>query len=108
MTKLSARPDYEALDEHGSPYLRKARIIAELDASARRAAVNAALPVIARKLELSPVGALTMGLPVYTAFGLKPAQARRHSQAPLLLTTAIDLSLDLVPLYKAAEPEQTK
>ncbi len=105
MSKRLARPEYEALNDQGYTYLREAREIGELDVSERRAAINAAVPVISDKLGLAPVAPLSSGLPVYTAFGLKPGQAKRHSEAQLLLTKGIDLSLDLVPIYLPAKPQ---
>lgn len=96
------RPPYEALDTHGRPHVREARIISELPHESRQLALAEALPVIGKKLGLTPVTKLAFGLPVYSAFGLSNKEATHGRDVRLLNTQACDLSLDLVPSY---EPE---
>lgn len=91
--------DYEALDQHGSPYIRPARIISELPWVQRKAALTNALPQIGKIVDLEPKQHLSFGLPVYKAFGLNAKEARKHPQASLLKLSGANISLDLVPGY---------
>lgn len=99
---MNPRPPYEALDTDGRPLVREARIISELPHERRLAALVEALPVIGKKLGLTPATKLAFGLPVYNAFGLNNKEATHGRDVHLLNTQACDLNLDFVPSY---EPE---
>lgn len=97
---MNPRPPYEALDTDGRPHVREARIISELPHECRHAALAEALPVIGKKLGLTPATKLAFGLPVFIAFGLNNKEASHGRDVRLLNTQACDLSLDFVPSYQ--------
>lgn len=96
------RPEYEALNARGYPYMREARVVGELPLADRRPALDAALAAVSKSLGMPALKALSFGLPVFEAFGLNRREAGRHEQAALLLTPGADLSLDFVPAYTSA------
>jgi hypothetical protein len=94
------RPDYEALDGNGLPYVRKANIVGELATpEARGAALASATIEVAKILNSPATRRIPFGGPVFIAFGLTRPQAKNHPQATLLLTFGDDLSLDYCPEY---------
>lgn len=94
------RPNYEALDGQGLPYVRPARVISELPSSdARRNALDSATLDIAKRLQSLAIRQIGFGTPVFIAFGLTRQQAKVHEQAKLLLTMGCDLSLDFCPEF---------
>ena len=98
------RPDYEALDANGFPYIRKARIIGELpNAKDRLQALSTATPKVAAALGIKAKKTINFGTPVHMAFGLTRQQAKHHALSALLLTTGENLSLDFV-FGPVAEP----
>lgn len=89
------RPDYEALNVQGLPYVRTARVVAELPTpEARSTALNSATQEIAERLQAAAQRKIGFGTPVFVAFGLTRPQAKVHEQAKLLLTMGGDLPLD--------------
>lgn len=94
------RPDVEALDGHGLPYVRQAKIVGELPTpNARLAALDSGTLEGAKILNLAAVRRIPFGGPVFIAFGITRPQAKNHPKAQLLLTTGYDLSLDYCPEY---------
>lgn len=94
------RPQYEALDRQGIPYVRPAQVVAELPTpEARSSALEAATQEIAKRLRATAQRRIGFGVPVFVAFGLTRPQAKVHEQAKLLLTMGADLSLDFCPDY---------
>jgi hypothetical protein len=98
----SKRPDYEALDAQGYPYMREAKVVGELPLADCRPALDAALAPVSNALGMPALKALSFGLPVLEAFGINHREAARHEQAKLLLTQGTNLSLDFVPSYTSA------
>lgn len=89
------RPNYEALDAHGRPYLRPARLVGELPtAEARAIALQSATQVASQILGIKAVRRIPFGGPVFIAFGLSKPEAKKHAQSKLLLTIGESLSLD--------------
>lgn len=94
------RPDYEALDAAGLPFVRPAKIIAELPTpEVRAAALDSATQSVAKQLNSVAQRRIGFGTPVHVAFGMTRQQAKNHPQAKLLLTLGESLSLDLCPEY---------
>lgn len=92
------RPDYEALDRQGFPYVRPAQVVAELPTpEARGTALESATQEIAKRMQTTAQRRIGFGTPVFAAFGLTRPQAKVHEQAKLLLTMGGDLSLDYCP-----------
>lgn len=99
-TQRVKRPDYEALNGQGLPYIRPARIVGELPTpEARLAALDSATHAIAKRLGITALRRIGFGSPVHVAFGLTRPQARNHAMASLLLTAGDDISLDHCPEY---------
>lgn len=93
------RPTYEALDQHGRPFMRPARIVAELPTpAARLAACEEATDAIAQLLGCVVPRRISFGLPVYAAFMTAP-EAKKHAQRKLLETRGCDVSLDHCATY---------
>jgi hypothetical protein len=68
------RPDYEALDGQGLPYVRAAKIVGELPTpECMMAALNEASEALARKLGLTAHKTISFGAPVHLA--VQPDQA---------------------------------
>ena len=96
----SKRPDYEALDGVGLPYVRSALVVGELPLVQRMQALDAATESVAALTGLKAVKSIHVGAPVFLAFeGMNRARAKNHPAAQLLLTMGDDVSLDLVPAY---------
>lgn len=94
------RPDYEALDGQGLPYVRPARVVGELPSPEERfVALESATQEVAKLLQINAQRRIPFGGPVFVAFGLTRPQAKNHAQAQLLLTTGDSLSLDYCPEY---------
>ena len=94
------RPDYEALDGHGLPHVRQAKIVGELPTpNARMAALDSATLEVAKVLNTTAARRIPFGGPVFVAFGFTRQQAKNHHEAKLLLTAGDDLSLDYCPEY---------
>ncbi len=94
------RPDYEALDAQGLPYLRAAKTVGELPTPESRAAALAeASQALGDKLGLTVHKTISFGAPTHLAFNMTRAQAKNHAQASLLLTKGEGLSLDHCPTY---------
>jgi hypothetical protein len=98
----NSRPDYEALDAQGYPYMREAKVVGELPLADRRPALDAALAAVSNSLGMPARKALSFGLPVFEAFDLNRREAGRHEQAALLMTQGVNLSLDYIPAYALA------
>lgn len=95
-----SRPNYEALNVQGLPYIRPARVVAELPTpGARGIALASATQEIAKRLQAVAQRRIGFGTPVFVAFGLTRPQARVHEHANLLLTTGGELSLDYCPEF---------
>lgn len=92
-------PDYEALNSHGSPYVRPATLIGELPISDIPPALQSATACLAMLVERPQLRTIAFGTPAYEAFGLTRAQARAHPQAALLLTKGDSLPLRRCPDY---------
>lgn len=93
------RPNIEALNHQGYPYIRPARSIGELPSrDARIAALDSATATIAKLIGLAPERRIPFGLPAYSVFMTRP-EAVKHPHAKLLLTPADQLTLDLCPEY---------
>ena len=94
------RPDYEATDSLGIPFIRKANLIGELpDLAARASALQEATATLAKILGLTAKSAVKFGTPVFCAFGLNRNVAKRHPHSTLLLKQGHELSLDLCASY---------
>lgn len=94
------RPNYEALDGQGLPYIRQARVVGELPTpSDRLVALASASKTLAGRLHLQLHQSIRFGTAVHLAFGLTRQQAKQHSEAKLLLTRGDDISLDQCPEY---------
>jgi hypothetical protein len=94
------RPDYEALDGQGLPYVRTAKIVGELPTpECRTAALKEASEALGRKLGLKVHRTISFGTPSHLAFNMTRPQAKNHAEARLLLTKGEDLSLDHCPTY---------
>jgi len=97
------RPDYEALDTQGFPYIRAARVVGELPTPEERgAALQAATVEISDRLQLKAQKEICFGTPVHLAFGMTRQQAKNHPQAELLLKKGDEVPLDFCPLYERA------
>jgi len=83
---------YEAFGPQGE-HIRDAREIGELPNEMRAQASEAAAQGIARLLSVEPPARILAGVPVYVAFGMRPADAKRHAHAALLLTLGTHVSL---------------
>ncbi|MDO9236193.1 MAG: hypothetical protein Q7U28_09210 [Aquabacterium sp.] len=95
------RPQYEALDVQGLPYLRLARVVGELPTpDVRLAALVEATAAIAEKTGLNVVKRIPFGAPVFTAFeGMNRPKAKHHVEFQLLLTMGDEVSLDYCQSY---------
>jgi len=83
---------YKAFGEQGE-YVRNARVIAELPIEMRKPALQEASQGIGKLLGLSPIHSIYYGEPVYEAFGIRRADAKKHEQADLLLSLGERVSL---------------
>lgn len=102
---MITRPDYEALDAQGLPYVRPARTIHELPSPEdRMAACASATAVVERQLGQTATRRIPFGAPVYTAFMTRP-EAKKHRDSALLLTLGCDLPLSLCPEYAPVSSE---
>ncbi len=104
MTK-KIRPDYEASDSMGFPYVRKARVIGELATSETKDALVEATSAIAKLINVEASGIIKYGTPAFLVFGMNRNVAKRHAQADLLLTCGCDLSLDFCESFEPASSE---
>jgi hypothetical protein len=84
---------YEAFGERGE-CVRDAQVIGELPWELRREASEHAARNIAQMLDLAAPEQILAGVPVYRSFGMRPADAKRHTNADLLMTlgTSVPLS----------------
>lgn len=95
-----SRPNYEATNGQGLPYIRLAKFVDELPSpDDRLRALDSATHQVARLLNSVATRRIPFGAPVFVAFGLTRPQAKNHAQATLLLTRGQDLSLDYCPEY---------
>lgn len=97
--------DYEALDKDGYPYWRKALWVGELPLELRQKTMEAMRPVLEKIIGAVLVSKICVGIPLFNAFGMRPADAKRHDQANLLLRKGDDLPLTLIT---DQQPEPTK
>ena len=88
-----AEIEYEALDGHGKPVMRKATVIGELPHELRKVACVDAAEGIGKAIGLAPRRSIPFGTPVYEAFGLTRPEAKAHPQAGLLLKLGCDVAL---------------
>jgi len=103
------RPDYEALDGQGLPYIRPSKVVGELSTpEARGAALESATMAVAKKLQLSALRRIGFGTPVHIAFGMTRQQAKNHVDAKLLLTLGDDVSLDFCQEYNGPDQESIR
>jgi len=95
------RPQYEALDKIGLPYIRPARVVGELPTPGDRlSALAEATTAIAEKTGLTAIKAIPFGAPVFSAFaGMTRPKAKHHVDSKLLLTMGDDVSLDYCNRY---------
>lgn len=95
------RPQYEALDAQGLPYLRQAMVVGELPTPEdRRAALLEATPTIAVRVGITQLDTVKFGIPVFYAFeGMTRPKAKHHHENKLLLTLGHDVSLDFCKSY---------
>lgn len=94
------RPDYEATDSLGIPFIRKANLIGELpDLAARASALQEATATLAKILGLTAKATVKFGTPVFCAFDLNRNFAKRHQHSVLLLKQGGELPLDLCESY---------
>lgn len=95
------RPQYEALDAQGLPYLRAAQVVGELPTPGDRlAALVEATASIAKKTGLNAVKPIPFGAPVFTAFdGMNRPKAKHHVESKLLLTMGDDVDLAYCKSY---------
>lgn len=104
MPNLKERPQYEALDKIGLPYMRKALVIGELEQSEIKPALDEATQTLAAKIGIEAIHPIKFGTPAFCAFkGMNRNTAKRHPEAATLLKHGDELSLDLCPGY---EPEE--
>ena len=95
------RPDYEALDDIGLPYVRKARIIDELPLEMKDTAAIEATASIAKLIGVEAQGRIKHAPPVFMAFGINRNIAKRHVHAKVLLLPGGDVPLDFCPSFEA-------
>jgi hypothetical protein len=88
--------DYEALDEEGYPYWRKALYAGELPLELRPKKMEAMRPILEETIGSVLVSKICVGTPLFNAFNMRPSDAKRHAQANLLLKTGGDLPLSLI------------
>jgi hypothetical protein len=96
MVLLKEGVDCEALDAEGYPYWRKALWVGELPHELRGKAMEAMHPAIEKMIGQPLISKICFGTPLYNAFGIRPADARKHEQANLLLKKGDDLPLTLL------------
>lgn len=91
-----ARPQYEALNQAGHPYLREARTIGELPTPKERLeALELATPVIEKIIGIPALRTISFGDMVFRTFSFKATkEVRNHPYEQLLLTVGSDLPLD--------------
>jgi hypothetical protein len=92
----STRPQYEALDQGGQPYLRAAQTIGELPSpNERLEALELSTPVIEKIIGIPALRTISFGDMVFRTFGFKSTkEVRNHPYEQLLLTPGSDLPLD--------------
>lgn len=94
------RPDYEALDSIGLPYMRKARVIGELSPADTKEALAEATAAVAELIGVKACSVIKYGTPAFLAMtGMNRNMAKRHAHAHTLLSCGCDLSLDLCASY---------
>jgi hypothetical protein len=74
-------------------YKRDALVIGELPHEMRETASKQAAQCIAGVLGVPAPLTILAGVPVYRSFEMRPADAKRHQHANLLLTLATDVPL---------------
>lgn len=96
-TAMTTQIAYEALDTHGSPYVRPARKIHELPTPHHRMdACACATASIERRLGQKAQRRIRFAAPVYTVFMTRP-EAEKHRDRDLLFTLGYDLPLSFCP-----------
>ncbi|MBA9859520.1 hypothetical protein [Ralstonia insidiosa] len=83
---------YEAFGERGE-YVRDAREIGELPWEMRAQALRDATTHISGLVGRQAVRAIPCGTPAYRAFDMRPADAKRHEHAALLMTLGTHIPL---------------
>lgn len=83
---------YLAFGPNGE-YERDACVIGELPHEMRKVASEHAAQCIAQMLGLSAPRRILAGVPVYRSFEMRPADAKSHQNAGLLLTLGTDVPL---------------
>lgn len=103
MTKKS-RPPFEAIDDIGLPYVRKAQLIGELPSDEVKEALAEATAAVAKLVGVEPCGTIKYGTPAFLAMrGMNRNIAKRSAQSSVLLVCGCDLSLDLCESYESEE-----
>ena len=92
---LSNGVRYEALNSAGLPYWREARLIGELPLECIQTALQEIRPSLKRLIGLELIAKINFGRPLYFAFCLRLADAKKHPLAKLLLTKGESLPLSL-------------
>lgn len=96
MTATTPRPNFEAIDKHGLPYLRKAQLIGELPTNMAYPALQQATEKISDLIGKKPANTICYGSPAYCAFsGMTRNVAKSHQLSKILLSRGESLSLDL-------------
>lgn len=85
---------YEAFGPRGE-YIRDAREVGELPHEMRAQVLIDATAHISRLIGIEAVRRIPAGAPAYRAFDMRPADAKRHEHAKILLTLGTEISLDL-------------
>jgi hypothetical protein len=88
--------DYEALDKLGYPYWRKALRVGELPLEIIDEAISELTPRIAKIIGREATSKINFGRPIFYAFGMQRAEAKKHKESDLLLTMGGDLPLSLL------------
>lgn len=96
------RPDYEALDKQGLPFIRPARIVGELPTpEARHAALVEATIAIAERAGIRATADIKLSTPVFCALdGMRRTKAKHHEDSALLLTLGEDVPLEFCASYR--------
>ena len=95
------RPQYEALNSQGFPYMRLAQVIDELATPEERiTALKEAGAEISDLLQLPLLKPINYGTPAHLAFGLTRNQAKAHAQVKLLLTHGCDVPLQFTESWR--------
>lgn len=98
---MKQRPDFEALDRHGIPCIRKARVIGELPSGQVAEALKEATQRLSLLVGIDAIATVKYGTPAFVALkGVTRNIAKQSPHAQMLLKRGDELPLDLCPSYE--------